>query len=458
VAATSVPPVESQAGVPAPFAGLNASDKALLSLHTGWMNPDYPMAYAPAKVEEIEAVAHRILARLEEETAVRIVDLDTGAPVTDLARLPARPGFAPRPLQTVSYEWGVTYAGMLLLADATGDAAYRTYVAARFEAIRLLADQLARLPADERGTRRNPVRGLLKPNSLDACGAMAGAMIKARRAGVGPDLKGLIDIDLAYITTGQQRFADGTLARNRPMPNSLWLDDLYMSVPTLAQMGALTGEARYYDDAARQLLQFEQRLFVPEKGLFMHGWVEGMTEHPAFHWGRANGWAVMATVELLSVLPEDHARRPALLKLLRAHARGLAATQGIRGLWHQLLDRPGTYEETSASAMFVFALARGINRGWLDPLAYGPLVSVGWNAVASKVDAQGGVTGTCVGTGMGWEPVFYAHRPVNVYAAHGYGPVLLAAAEMIQLRRGAGAKAVVHDGGVHFGDVPTRSW
>jgi unsaturated rhamnogalacturonyl hydrolase len=124
--------------------------------------------------------------------------------------------------------------------------------------------------------------------------------------------------------------------------------------------------------------------------------------------------------------------------------------QGHAGLWHQLLDRPHSYEETSASAMFVYALARGINEGWLDPLAYGPTTSLGWNAVAKKVNAKGQVEGTCVGTGMGWDPMFYMYRPVHVLAAHGYGPVLLAGAEMIQLRRGKGADAN-QNGGLQFG-------
>ena len=102
----------------------------------------------------------------------------------------------------------------------------------------------------------------------------------------------------------QFRLADGTFARNTPMPNSVWLDDLYVSVPCLAQMGTLTGDRRYFDDAAKQILQFHSRMFVPEKNLWMHGWIQEMSPHPAFHWARANGWALMATAELLSVLPK----------------------------------------------------------------------------------------------------------------------------------------------------------
>jgi unsaturated rhamnogalacturonyl hydrolase len=135
---------------------------------------------------------------------------------------------------------------------------------------------------------------------------------------------------------------------------------------------------------------------------------------------------------------------------------GLAAAQSGSGLWHQLLDRPDSYLETSASAMFTYAIARGINRGWLDALAYGPVVSLGWNAVAKQVNAQGQVENTCVGTGMGFDPMFYYYRPVSVFAAHGYGPVLLAGAEVMALRQGKGAPAAVSDGAVQFAPSPSR--
>jgi rhamnogalacturonyl hydrolase YesR len=262
---------------------------------------------------------------------------------------------------------------------------------------------------------------------------MCAAMIKARRAGIEADLRPLIDNYIAYISTREFRLADGTLARNRPHPNTIWLDDLYMSVPALAQMGALTGERRYFDDGVKQVVQFAQRMFNRERGLFMHGWVQGMDTHPEFYWARANGWALMTLVELLDVLPLDHPGRAAVLDLLRAHVRGLAAHQSGSGFWHQLLDREDSYLETSATAIYTYAMARAIDRGWIDPLAYGPAVLLAWNAVATKVNDQGQVEGTCVGTGMGFEPAFYYHRPTSAFAAHGYGPVLLAGAQMIRL-------------------------
>jgi rhamnogalacturonyl hydrolase YesR len=399
------------------------------------LQPNYPVPYAPASVAQITAVLGRIVAYLEAATPIQVVNAQTQERVADLTHLPPRVTITPGDFQLVSYEWGVTYAGMLLTGEVTGDARFKDYAAKRLEALRLIAAHIQATPPSERG-RSNPLRPLLEPASLDDCGAMSAAFLKAQQAGVGGNLRPLIDIGLDYVSSKQHRLPDGTLARNTPMPDTVWLDDDYMSVPALAQMGRLTGDRKYLDDAAKQVMQFAQVLFVKEKGLYFHGLVQGMQQHPRFYWGRANGWAAMAEVELLSVLPEDHPAFAATLDLLREHIRGLAGTQGINGLWHQLLDRPETYEETSASAMFVFAAARAINRGWIDSRAYGPMVSLGWNALAQKVTPRGQVEGTCVGTGLGWDPMWYASRPTSVYAAHGYGPILLAGAEMIVLRKG----------------------
>jgi rhamnogalacturonyl hydrolase YesR len=411
--------------------------------------PDYPVPYPPASVAEIKAVLDRVVNYLEAANPIKVVDADTRERVTDLAKLPKRVVLEPGDFQLVSYEWGVAYAGMMQAAEATGDPRFKEFAAKRLQALSALAAHIQATPAAERA-QPNSLQHLLEPQSLDHCGAMSAAFIKAQRAGVEGNFRPIIDIGLDYISAKQFRLPDGTLARNRPMSNSLWLDDVYMSVPALAQMGRLTGETKYDDDAVKQVLQFSETLFVREKGLFIHGWVREMQDHPHFYWGRANGWAAMAEVELLSVLPEQHPGFVPVLAQLRAHLRGLAAVQGKNGLWHQLLDRPETYEETSCSAMFVFALARAINRGWIDAAAYGPITSLGWNAVAQKVNAQGQVEGTCVGTGLTWDPMFYAYRPTSVYAAHGYGPVLLAGSEMIVLRRGKGAGAGLHDDGVHF--------
>jgi rhamnogalacturonyl hydrolase YesR len=200
-------------------------------------------------------------------------------------------------------------------------------------------------------------------------------------------------------------------------------------------MGKLTGKQSYTDDAVKQLIQFSDRMFNKNLGLYMHGWNESMTSHPEFRWGRANGWALLATVELLDVLPENNPQRAKILKLLEAHIKGLTALQSGTGFWHQLLDRNDSYLETSATAIYSYCIAHAINKGWVNAKTYGPAAILAWNAVTTKVNAIGQVEGVCVGTGMGFDPAFYYYRPINVFAAHGYGPAILAGSEMILLLR-----------------------
>jgi rhamnogalacturonyl hydrolase YesR len=426
-------------------------------VYSGRLKVEYPTPYELATVEQIRAVVDRVHAYAVEAAPVRVINADTGEAAPDLDELPANVALARTDLQIITYEWGVTYAGMMLLSQITGDPRFNQYTDERVTAIaKVAAHARANLkPGTTHANFPRPVhgiwlRGTLLPGRLDDAGAMCAALIKAERAGLGSKtLKPWFENWLGWVSTKQFRLTDGTLARNRPLPNTLWLDDLYMSVPCLAQAGKLTGDRKYYDDAAKQILQFADRMFVKQKGLFMHAWAQDMEHHPAFHWARANGWAIMAMAELLDVLPENHASRPKVLALFKAHAAGLAAQQGHAGLWHQLLDRRESYEETSSSAMFVFAMARGVNRGWLDARAFGPAIAIGWNAVAKKVNAKGQVESVCVGTGVGWEPMFYMYRPTHLLAAHGYGPVLLAGAEMIELRKRPDAG--IHDGGMHFG-------
>jgi rhamnogalacturonyl hydrolase YesR len=153
--------------------------------------------------------------------------------------------------------------------------------------------------------------------------------------------------------------------------------------------------------------------------------------------------------ELLDVLPENHPGRPAVLDIYRTQVRALAQLQAKDGRWHQLLDRPDSYLETSATAIYTYCIARGINRGWLNALAYGPMASLAWAAVTTQVNETGQIENVCVGTGMGFDPAFYYHRPVSNTAPHGPGPVLLAGAEMIRLAKNS--QAIVNDEAVMFG-------
>ncbi|TDH26644.1 glycoside hydrolase family 88 protein [Segetibacter sp. 3557_3] len=396
------------------------------------LKPDYDIPYGAPKTEQVKAVLDKVFTYLDATTPAQFVNRKTGEVVTTGTKADTTWALKQGDFRLTSYEWGVTYAGMLRTAETTGDQRYSNYTKQRLEFIADAAPAFKSL-LDQFPRASNALRQPVSPHALDDAGAICAAMIKTLRAGGKPSLRPAIDNFINYISTKEFRLTDGTLARNRPLPNTIWLDDMFMSVPALAQAGKLTGDRKYYDDAVKQVLQFSKRMFNSSNGLYMHGWVQDMQVHPQFHWARANGWALMAMVELLDVLPENHSGRKAVLEQFQAHAKGLAAYQSGKGFWHQLIDKNDSYLETSATAIYAYCIARGVNNKWLDAKAYAPMAILAWNAVTTKVNDKGQVEGTCVGTGMGFDPAFYYYRPINVYAAHGYGPVLLAGAEVIQL-------------------------
>lgn len=347
----------------------------------------------------------------------------------------------PQQFRTTSYEWGVTYSACLDAAKASGDKKYAAYVEQNFKAI---ADAFPGAMKDlKKGkTLDTAIRKVVDPHALDDAGAICAAMIKAELdARKNPKTRATQVINTApvienysqYIMTKEFRLADGTFARKRPHKNTVWLDDMFMAIPAIAYMGAYTNDSKYFDEAAKQIMLFKDKMWVKEKKLFRHGWVEAMNPHPAFHWGRANGWAILTMCEVLDVLPENHPQRGAILDLMRQHIEGLVALQGKDGFWHQLLDRNDSYEESSCTAIYTYCIAHAINQGWISALAYGPAVQLAWHAVEASIDAQGRFMNTCVGTGMGFDPAFYMYRPVSTAAAHGYGPAIWAGAEMLRL-------------------------
>jgi rhamnogalacturonyl hydrolase YesR/lysophospholipase L1-like esterase len=396
------------------------------------MEPEYNIPYGIPDRGAVKSDLDRILAYLEEATPFTLVDQNSDREIRDMEAIDQNTRIKRGDFRLTSYEWGVTYAAMLAAAEATGDKRYGEYVNNRFHFLSAVAPRYKKVQ-DDFGNVDSQIGHLLKPAALDDAGAMCAAMIKASRFNPELKLDPIIQNYMNYIMHEEYRLFDGTFARKRPQMNTVWLDDMFMSIPAIVQMGSYSGESRYYDEAARQVALFADKMFVQEKGLFRHGWVESAEDHPSFFWGRANGWAMLTLVEVLDVLPEYHPQRDSILQLLRKHIAGISALQSGDGFWHQLVNRNDSYYETSATAIFVYCIAHAINKGWISPISYGPVATLGWNAVSTKINEKGQVEGTCVGTGMAFDPAFYYSRPVSPFAAHGYGPVIWAGAEMIQL-------------------------
>jgi rhamnogalacturonyl hydrolase YesR len=396
---------------------------------------DYTTPYSlPTKITT-KQLLDRVFNYIQKNTPPELIDTVTQKIIANPSDINLNVALKKGVFRITSYEWGVVYSALLNAYKNMGDPAYAQYVKDRQEFIAKWTPVFREKynSGFYANVKEFPLRQPVSPHALDDGGAVTASMIKAKLAGMGDGLEGQIDFFVDYIMKKEFRLADKTIARNRPLPNSLWLDDLYMALPSLVQIGKLKKDKSYFDEAIFQLEAYSKRMFVPEKGLYMHGWIQDMTVHPAFHWARANGWALLTMTEILDALPNDHPKRSFVLDLFKKHVAGIVKYQDGSGFWHQLLDKNDSYLETSATAIYSYCISKGCNEGWLDKMAYATTAALAWNAAASKVNAEGQVEGTCVGTGMAFDPAFYYHRPVSKFAAHGYGPLLLAASEMYKL-------------------------
>lgn len=410
------------------------------------LKPDYVTPYGKLTQEDVKATVDRIFKYIDEATPA-VVENPDGSIENSTDNLTDEAMLHQGTFRLTSYEWAVTYMALLKAAEIMESPEYKNYVTDRVGFLAHWA-QAFREQALRTGEPDRQMRQVALPATLDDAGAMSCAFMQVAEADSTLGLGDCIERYYAIVDSGTHRLADGTIARNRPHYNSVWLDDMFMALPAMAQRSIYTGDNRHLDAAADMAAAFISRMWMPDKKLFRHGYVEGHDVQPAMAWGRANGWAILTLTMLLDKMPVDHPRRALLMNTLKEHIAGLTERQGKNGYWHQLLDREDTYEETSATAIFTYCIAHAINEGWIDPVIYGPVAHLGWEAVSDKVNSTGEVEGVCVGTGMAFDPAFYSYRPVSTKAAHGYGPAIMAGAEMVRLLNNF--YPTVNDAAVHY--------
>jgi hypothetical protein len=184
---------------------------------------------------------------------------------------------------------------------------------------------------------------------------------------------------------------NGELREFMPL-NGGWSDSLFMDAPVLAMAGALTGERRYFDMAARHIA-FMQPIVRRPDGLYRH------QASADAAWGRGNGFPALGLALTLSEFPKEHADFPRLLALYRTHMSALARFQDENGMWRNVIDRPGAYPEYSATAMIATAMLRGIRNGWIDRQTYEPLIEKAWKAILARTSDDGRLVDVCESTG-----------------------------------------------------------
>ena len=280
-----------------------------------------------------------------------------------------------------------------------------------------------------------PFGQLWNMKELDDCGAMGAAVIEVYQLDNRKEYRQYIDNAANHIMKVQDRLADGTLCRKFPKEMTVWADDAYMATSFLTQMGKMTGEKKYFDEAARQLINIDKYLWCPEKQLYYHCYYTGLKRNGVAFWGRANGWIMVSLADLIEAMPVNHPKRVKLISLLEKQIVGASRYQNANGMWNQLLDKSDSYDESSVTAMFVYAIAKALNNKWIDS-SYASVAKTGWNVLKNnEITADGRFTNVCVGTGITDDIPFYFNRPVGDNEKHGLGLILDTAVEMIKLNK-----------------------
>ncbi len=253
----------------------------------------------------------------------------------------------------------------------------------------------------------------------------------------------------------QPRTTEGGFWHKQIYPSQMWLDGLYMAEPFYAHYALWDSTAdtdAIFDDVVLQFSVVDKHTLNPATGLNYHGWDESraqawadsLTGCSPHTWGRAEGWYVMAICDVLDYLPQDHAGRAQLIAILNRVCNALLPYQDpATGMWYQVPDLPeaeGNYTESTCSAMFCYALAKGARMGYL-PAEYRTIAARAFdglwkNAVVANEDGTLSLTRCCAVAGLGGTPYrsgtydYYIHEKIRDNDPKGIGPLILAALEL----------------------------
>lgn len=194
-------------------------------------------------------------------------------------------------------------------------------------------------------------------------------------------------------------------------------DGVFMGGPILSKAGLF--------DEMVALMNYMRKLCLRPDGLYRHSPLDEAA------WGRGNGFPALGLVLSLAEMPKDHADFAPLLLAFQQHMSALAQHQDPTGMWHQVIDRPESYRELTATAMIAFSMSRGIRNGWLEQSSYLPRVQRAWYALRARIGDDGRLVDVCTGTGKQKSLRDYLDRPAILGSdPRGGAMALLLAAEL----------------------------
>jgi len=242
---------------------------------------------------------------------------------------------------------------------------------------------------------------------------------------------GLIPADEQFKTLSPEEYAKlpveirDRYAKGYSWHTRFWMDDMYMITALQSQAYRATKNVEYIDRTAREMIAYLDTLQTPN-GLFYHA------NDVPFYWGRGDGWLAAGMAELLSILPKDNIYRPRIMQGYKNMMQTLLKYQDRNGMWHQLLDDPTAWPETSGTAMFTFAFITGVKNGWLDEKTYGQAARKAWISLVGYLDEKNDLREICEGTNKKNDRQYYLDRKRITGDLHGQAPMIWCAMALVK--------------------------
>lgn len=324
------------------------------------------------------------------------------------------------PAEAYPFDWGegVQMMGLMAAARAAHDTRYADYVEkwARIYEARDLPALLDIGPSAPNPARRG------------YCGhwSPAGAVLYLYQGRPKPEHLKLAQSVAGFIETGAERSPEGGLGHWQGS-HQLWVDTLYMACPLLAGLGQMQNRPAYIQDAANQIVVHARHLQDQKTGLFYHMWDWQTGAHSEGFWGRGDGWVLMSLADTMEVMNQRDPAYRELASIARKLAKGLESTQDAGGLWHTVLDDPGSYPECSATTMLAYGMLKLVRLRVLPP-PYRAGALKAWRAINDRYVNDGLVVGVSAGTNPKGADA-YRTMPVGT-ETWGTGAYLLAAGEV----------------------------
>lgn len=259
-------------------------------------------------------------------------------------------------------------------------------------------------------------------------------------------------IDLVYSQIEKMpRTKEGNFWHKNIYPNQVWLDGLYMCQPFYMEYETRFHNRKNCSDIYSQFDIVVKHMRDSETGLYYHAydssremfWCDKVTGLSQNFWLRALGWYSMALLDTMDKAgKEDLEPLKRMEEAFKELIDSMIKYQDESGMWYQVVNLGGmdrNYLETSGSAIFSYAILKGVRLGYLDPSyeAYGKKAFEGiCRKYLSLEEGNMSLDGICLVAGLGGKDRrdgtygYYMSEPIVKDDAKGVGPFLLAYTEM----------------------------